>query len=348
MNTSEFLFNAKAGILDLSRERPISNKGTISEIRARTEKQLRPAGFPKFSQLGSQNAITAEPKDTLDVNVKVEPTPAPAPAPAPAPPPDKPILPGQTKKEEPVAPPAPPAPEPEKKPVEKPSIAPPFLLPGQRSQMDQWNEYLKSRYGEKEALPYVDKVVDDSEEFSSLAVVYQHLLGELRKAQSHKNKTNEWIRNTGLVLAHFAVEGVSELIKTKVGGVGKFFVDKIKDQLNRTIGGQYTDIEGAINNAINAIFVGYERWKGKLVSAVEDKEGEPDARNKVFDAGMKVREEYKKYKKGELTIAEWRNSEARRDFGELFLKYTEKYGKEPYFGGDPLRWNNGDKDPPLK
>jgi hypothetical protein len=340
MNVSHFLFNAKAGILDLSRERPISNKGTIDDIRRREEEQLRPAGFPKFSQLGSQNAISAEPNDVLDINVKVDPNAPVVPVAPVTPPPSTPT---------PPTPSTPTEPEPEKKELPKPSIAPPFLLPGQKDLMDQWNEYLKSRYGEQQALPYVDKVTEDSEEFTALSAVYQYLLGELRKAQRQQNKTKEWLRNTGLVLAHFAVEGVSELIKSKANGVGKFFTDKIKDQLNRTIGGQYTDIEGAIKNAINAIFVGYERWKGKLVQTVEDKEGEPDARNKIFEAGMKVREEYKKYKKGELDIGSWKNSDTMGGFEDAYDAYVEKYGKKPRgIDEDPLRWNNGEEDPPLK
>jgi hypothetical protein len=58
MNATEFSLNAKLGLLNARSSRPISNKGTISAIRKRTEAGLRPPGFPSYANLGSQNAIT--------------------------------------------------------------------------------------------------------------------------------------------------------------------------------------------------------------------------------------------------------------------------------------------------
>jgi hypothetical protein len=302
----------------------LGSQNAISGEVPKTEEQKKEDKKKEESKLADDIA-----KKVIEDMTKQMPAPAPAPAPAPTPAPGP--TPGPT--------PTPgPAPAPEKE-LPKPSIPPPYLLPSQRPLMDEWNEYLKSRYGQKEALPYVDKVVDESQEFTALSAVYQYLLAELRKAQRKTNKTNEWVRNAGLVLSHFAVEGVAELIKSKADGVGKFFTDKIKDQLNKTIGGQYTDIEGAIKNAINAIFVGYERWKGKLVQTVEDKEGEPEARDKIQKAGQKVIGLYRDYKLKKITLADWKNSQAREDYEDLYEKYTEKYGKPPYFDKDPLKWN---------
>jgi hypothetical protein len=61
MNATEFSFNAKLGLLNARRSRPISTKGTISDIRKRTEESLRPPGFHTYGNLGSQNAITTSP-----------------------------------------------------------------------------------------------------------------------------------------------------------------------------------------------------------------------------------------------------------------------------------------------
>ena len=58
MNATEFSLNAKLGLLNAKPSRPISNKGTISDIRKRTEASLRPPGFRTYGNLGSQNAIT--------------------------------------------------------------------------------------------------------------------------------------------------------------------------------------------------------------------------------------------------------------------------------------------------
>jgi hypothetical protein len=222
MNVSEFLFNAKAGILDLSRERPISNKGTIDDIRRREKKQLRPAGFPKFSQLGSQNAISAEPKDKIEVDVKVndkKPEPAPEPI-KPIPEPVKPILPGQTKKDEPVAP----APE-EKKTLGgdggmqseesradsavMPRHEPPYYLPQERSQLNEMTEFLKLRYGDKETRRERDFLVRDSENFSSAvekAIEINKAILKWRK----QDMGNEWLMN-------------------QLKMVGSWFLDKVVD-----------------------------------------------------------------------------------------------------------------------
>jgi inorganic pyrophosphatase len=321
-------------------DRRISNAGSIRDIRERDPQQIfKTGGIQKFSMLGSQNAISYVPIAFPTKKESGTQTDAGTGT-------DKPILPGKSKETgtgtgtepvEPVAPVEPAAPE--KEPVKKPEISPPYLLPSQQSIMETWNEYLKERYGEKEALPYVDKVVEESQEYTALSLTYKYLLNELRKAQRTTNKTSEWIRNTGLTLAHFATEGVTELIKTQTkDGVAKWIIDKLKDQLNRTIGGQYTDVEGAIKKSIDAIFVGYERWKGKLVTTVENQEGEPEARNKLQEVGRKVIELYKKYKNKEISLGEWKNADAREEYDILYEKYIKTYGKPPYFDADPLKW----------
>jgi hypothetical protein len=352
MNVAQFLFNAKAGTLDLSRARPISNKGRIDDIRRREEEQLRAGGFPKFSQLGSQNAISAEPKDTLDVNVKVEPTTAPvvpvAPTPpAPAPAPGKPILPGQTKKEEPVAPAPAPA-EPEKTPAQKPSILPPYLLPSQRSIMDEYNAYLKERYGEQEALPYVDKVVDDSESFSALTYAYQSLTSELQTAQRLENQGYEYLRNQIADIGKKATTDVAKYVNDKVGA-NLGIVDFIRDQITNAFEKEKTNAVGAINQAIDNLFIGRPEMRSKIVGALEKRDSDVPEKNKIIEAGNKVREEYKKYKKGELNIGSWKNSDTMGAYEDVYDAYVKKFGKKPPgLDKDPLRWNNGEDDPPLK
>jgi len=351
MNIASFLVDAKLGLLDLSRDRPISNKGTIDDIRKRTAKQLRPAGFQKYSMLGSKNAISAEPKETLDINVKVEPTPAPvapvAPTP-PAPAPGKPILPGQTKKEEPVAPAPAPAPEPAKEPAKKPSISPPYLLPSQRSIMDEYNAYLTERYGEKEARPYVDKVVDDSESFSALTYAYQSLTSELQTAQRLENQGYEYLRNQIADIGKKATTDVAKYVNDKIGG-NLGIVDFIRDQITNAFEKEKTNAVGAINQAIDNLFIGRPEMRSKIVGALEKRDSDVPERNKIIEAGNKVREEYKKYKKGELNIGSWKNSDTMGAYEDVYDAYVKKFGKKPPgLDKDPLRWNNGEDDPPLK
>lgn len=349
----EFALKNNTGGVPRVLDRRISNAGSVADIRKRDPQQIfKSGGIMKFSTLGSQNAISyvpiAYPPPKKEAGTQTDAGTGTGP--------NKPLLPGQTKNtgtETGTGTEPPPEKsllggeggklveqEPEKQPVAKPDISPPYLLPGQQSIMDTWNEYLKERYGEKEALPYVDKVVEESQEYSALSITYKYLLNELRKAQRVTNKTNEWVRNAGLTLAHFATEGVAELIKTQVkDNVAKWIIDKLKEQLNRTIGGQYTDVEGAIKKSIDAIFVGYERWKGKLVTTIEDQEGEPEARNKLQEVGRKVIELYKKYKNKEISLGEWKNADARDEYDVLYAKYTKTYGKPPYFDADPLKWS---------
>lgn len=79
MNATEFMLNAKLGLLNAKASRPISNKGTIGEIRKRTEEAMRPPGFPSYANLGSQNAITTggggghEARLVIDVETPKEP-----------------------------------------------------------------------------------------------------------------------------------------------------------------------------------------------------------------------------------------------------------------------------------
>jgi hypothetical protein len=334
----EFLAKVHTGHFSLQPLRPMKIEGGIGNIRVLY--LGREGNIRKYSMLGSQNAITETPpvwdekKLADDIAKKIE----------------KSILPGQTKKEPTPAPtPAPsptpaPAPSPEPAPgkeLPKPSIPPPYLLPSQRPLMDQWNEYLKSRYGEKESLPYVDKVVDESEEFSSVAVVYKYLLDQLRTAQSTKNKTSEWVRNRAIELSQFALEGINALIKTKVSNkVGQAIIGKIKDEVSKQIGKSSTDIEGDIKRAMDSLFVGNEKWKSKIATSVEKQEGEPQARDELQKAGYKVIQEYKDYKLKKITLSDWKNSQAREDYDVLYQKYIDTYGKAPYFDRDPLKWNN--------
>ena len=204
MNVSDFLFNAKAGVLDLSRERPISNKGTIDAIRQREKNQLRPAGFPKYSQLGSQNAISAEPKDKIEVDVKVN-----------------------DKKPEPVKPepePVTPAPEEKKKlggdagmqsdeskaeSAVMPRHEPPYYLPQEQSQMNEMTEFLKLRYGDKDTRRERDFLVRDSENFSDA----------VNKAREIQKAINQWKQK----------DLGKEWLLNKLKVVSSWFLDKVVD-----------------------------------------------------------------------------------------------------------------------
>jgi hypothetical protein len=138
----------------------------------------------------------------------------------PTPEPVKPILPGQTKKDEPVAP----APE-EKKTLGgdggmqseesksesavMPRDEPPYYLPQEQSQMNEMTEFLKLRYGDKDTRRERDFLVRDSENFTSA----------VEKAKEINIAVNKWkAKDLG-----------KEDLLNKLKAVGGWFLDKVVD-----------------------------------------------------------------------------------------------------------------------
>ena len=275
MNIDEFLLNAKVGIINLNHARPVSNKGTIEDIRKRTMASLRPPGFHTYANTGTGNAMASEPpKEKLEIDIdiidkiKPVPTPAPEPAPAPAPAPDekpsKPMLGGEGGKQSKES----------KKEMEErkmdeakePNAQPPFNLsdPKEKKEYDDYEAYLNARYGKKIARPEIDKLRKDSEGFTMVLGAYRAIQKEINNfRRSDEARWKEWFHNIFVNFGDKIVEGLA-LGASTLYPANKEGIEKIKEFSKSFIPKTAQDAVGALKKLQKELVADKPSWRKKL------------------------------------------------------------------------------------
>lgn len=275
MNVSEFLFNAKTGLVDARPTRMISNKGGIEEIRKRTKKQLRSGGFNTYSMLGSQNAMSAEPENKLEIDIEFgeePPTVEPAPE-LPPEPKEKTNLPDQTNKEllggsggkqseaskEAME-------ERKREEAKEPSVKPPFDLSSEqgKKELQTYKEYLKLRYGKDIGRMRSDELEKDSQGFTVALKAYR----EINKQISAFNKDDgrrwsQWARNTFVKFADQIIDAIS-MGASSVAPEAKGAIDSIQFIVKQFKPTDQKDFVGSMKELQRKLFEGKPEWKDKL------------------------------------------------------------------------------------
>jgi hypothetical protein len=284
MNINDFLLNAKIGNMNLKRSKPISNKGTIEDIRKRTMKMLRPPGFHTYANTGAGNAMSSEPpKEKIEIEIdfgnEPEPTPVPVPAPAPAPAPapdDKPSKPSrpmlggeggkqskESKKE---------IEERKMDEVKEPKDQPPFNLsdPKEKKEFDDYEAYLVARYGKKIARPEVDKLRKDSEGFTTVIGAYRAIQKEINNfRRSDASRWQEWFHNIFVNFGDKIVEGLA-LGASTMFPANKEGIEKIKEFSKTFIPKTAKDAVGALKKLQKDLVADKPSWKRKLNAINKD------------------------------------------------------------------------------
>lgn len=266
MNINDFLLNAKVGILDLKHSRPVSNKGTIEDIRKRTMASLRPPGFHTYANTGAGNAMASEPpKDKLEIDIEIvdEKKPVPAPEP-PAEKPTKPMLGGEGGKQskesiEQIE---------EKKSEEavEPSAQPPFNLsdPKDKADYDAYVEYYNKRYGKKVAKPDIDKLKKDSEGYTLALKAYLKLQDDINSFNRNDAKRwSEWFNNVMVKFGDTIIEGLA-LGASTVFPENKAIIDNIKDFSKKFVPKNARDAVNGLKQIQKDLFAGKPSWSKKL------------------------------------------------------------------------------------
>jgi hypothetical protein len=235
-------------------------------------KQLRPPGFPKLAQLGSQNAMSAETANTLQIDINVKPaTEATFVKPgteATFVKPKKPLIGGEGGKqsEESIS-----------ESAVAPSHDPPYYLPSEQSQLDETVKYINDRYGKKESRRDVDLVIKDSKNFS-LAVEKAQEINKMIYAFRSKDLGKEDILNKFKSVASWFLDkavdfgtGKIDFKKEGEGGfspggiateVAKAGLDELRKLIKSTIlkPESYEETMRAIQNTLFAL---KPDWKAK-------------------------------------------------------------------------------------
>lgn len=271
MDVSNFLINAKTGLIDLKPTKMISNKGGIEDIRKRTKAQLRDAGFNTYSMLGSQNAISAEPEKGNKIEIDIEIAEEPAPAPEPK---EKEILPGGTQKKPLIGGTGGKQSEKSKEQSEErkrdeakePNDRPPFDLSSAegKKELQIYKEYLKMRYGKDVGRMKVDELEKDSQGFTVALKAWR----EINKQISAFNKDDarrwtEWANNTFVKFGNEIIDALS-FGATVLAPEAKGAIDSIKKLLKQFKPTNEKDFVGSMKELQHKLFEGKPEWKSKL------------------------------------------------------------------------------------
>ena len=275
MNVSEFLLNAKTGLIDARPVRMISNKGGIEEIRKRTAKQLREGGFNTYAMLGSQNAISSEPEKTNKIEIDIEIDKdqiAPAPAPAPE---EKEILPSETEKKPIIGGKGGKQSEASKEEMEQrkrdeakePSSKPPYELGTKVGDDDlkAYKSYLIERYGRDAGRLKGDEVEKDSRAFTVALKSYRKINKEI--TSFNLDNARQWKQWANNMVVQFGEKLINEIAK-ELGKVIpphlRLALDAIKDLAHEYRPKTPEDFVGTMKAIQNKLFEGKPEWKEKL------------------------------------------------------------------------------------
>jgi len=268
MNIDDFLLNAKVGILNLKHSSPVSNKGTIEDIRKRTNVMLRPPGFHSYANTGAGNAMASEPpKEKLEIDIEIvdEKKPAPAPEP-PAEKPTKPMLGGEGGKQSKES----------KEQIEErkseeavePEAQPPFNLsdPKDKADYDAYVEYYNERYGKKVARPEIDKLKKDSEGFTTALKAHKILTDEINKFnRDDARRWAEWFNNIMVKFGNTVIDGLS-MGATTVFPENKEIIEKIRDFTKNFVPKNGKDAVAGLKKLQRDLTDGKPSWKKKMTA----------------------------------------------------------------------------------
>jgi hypothetical protein len=262
MDAATLMMLAKTGSLTTNHARPISNKGTVNDIRRRTEASLRKAGFPKYAMLGSGNAITDQSSGSEPLEIEID-IPglgpggaAPAAPAAPAPPPEddkkKSILPGRTQSDASKA--------------VKPNHSPPYNLetPEGKKQLAEYQGYLMDRYGSTEGRAKADEVEADSRGFTKAYKTNREI--NIKITQFNRDQSamwKQWANNAIVLYGNDIIDALNQLGKRQAPQAS-WAIDKISDIVKRFKPTEMQDFSKAMLEIQGKLWEGRPEWKAKL------------------------------------------------------------------------------------
>jgi hypothetical protein len=270
MNVAEFMFNAKAGLLNGQPSRRISNKGSIEDIRKRMKEQLLPGGFRTYGMLGSQNAMSTAQTATI---TPVEPAKPAEPVEPVAPgggggggdqPPSKETMGGsggkQSEESKEVME------ERERESAVEPAERPPYDLSTAAGKQDlkTYIEYVKKRYGKDVGRQRSEELQKDSEGFTIALKAWRQINKEIIAYNKDDNRQwKQWANNTLVDFADDIIEGLGSIASARYPQAEKA-IEKIKQVAHKFKPTEKKDFVASMKEIQRLLFEGKPEWKARL------------------------------------------------------------------------------------